>query len=210
MRALYESSDSLLPLANGTFLRSPSPSPLPSPQLLTRRSTRFTTTPPLSDPDELVCAVRRAVIEVHTLALNSCSRFIAYTGPVDLTRRVRVAVAADGSATLLFPGGVEAAIVAGGIADEEGKEEVEEEEGEKEVDAAGWTQMRISEDVLFDVVRRVVQLTGRRIPDPVVSRVATVGDLRMFFFPFSPCGGGGLTGWRTQWSTLRRSRSRRS
>lgn len=137
---------------------------------------RFTTTPPLEDPVALASAVRRAVVEVHTRALNARSGTIAYTGPEELTSRVRVVVAADGSATLSFPGGVEAAIVAGG-------EAVVVAEGEGEVERAGdegWAQMRIAEDVLFDVVRRVAQLTGRRIPDPVVSKIATVGDIRRF------------------------------
>lgn len=154
-------------------------------------------------------------MEVHTLALNARSCAIAYTGPEELTSRVRVVVAADGSAVLSFPGGVEAAIVAGGakvVAEQEleeekegqeekqGQEEAQEEQEEEEKEGAGdegwggnegWERMQIAEDVLFDVVRRVVQLTGRRIPDPVVSRVTTVGDLCRFSVLGEERSGGG-------------------
>lgn len=185
MRAACQSPDSLHLLASGTFLRASLCSRLlQNPPLTNHR--RFTATPPLEDPVALAWAVRRAVVEVLTRTLNSRSGIIAYTGPEELTSRVRVVVAADGSATLSFPGGVEAAIVAGGEAEVvvEQKEEVERARDE------GWAQMRIAEDVLFDVVRRVVQLTGRRIPDPVVSKIATVGDIRRFSVLASGGSGG--------------------
>lgn len=47
----------------------------------------------------------------------------------------------------------------------------------------GWANLRLRGDVLFDVVKRVVQLTGRRIPDPEVSKMKTIADLRMSPFP---------------------------
>lgn len=153
-------------------MRLSAPDSCKNPPLTNNR--RFTATPPLEDPVALAWAVRRAVVEVLTRTLNARSGIIAYTGPEELTSRVRVVVAADGSATLSFPGGVEAAIVAGG----EAEVVVEQEEEVERAGDEGWAQMRIAEDVLFDVVRRVVQLTGRRIPDPVVSKIATVGDIR--------------------------------
>lgn len=82
---------------------------------------------------------------------------------------MHVTVAEDGSATLLFPAGIEAAIVSG----EAITVPADAENGDD------WMQLRINEDLLFTVVRRVVQLTGRRIPDAVVSKVVTAADLGM-------------------------------
>lgn len=95
---------------------------------------------------------------------------------------MRVTVAEDGSATLLFPAGIEAAIVSG----ETTAVPVDAEDGDD------WMRLRISEDVLFAAVRRVVQLTGRRIPDAVVSKVETAADLGMCACSFV-CSAAGLT-----------------
>lgn len=108
---------------------------------------------------------------MHTLLLNAQSTAISSVA-ADATAAVRVTVAEDGSATLLFPAGYEAAIVAGEAAADEHEADIDDDEG--------WMRMPIAGDVLFDVVRRVVQLTGRRIPDPVVSKVTTAADLGMY------------------------------
>lgn len=138
----------------------------------------FTTTPPLVDSAALAAAVRRATIEVLTLTLHARPSNIAYIGPSRLTARVRVSVAADGEATLLFLGDAEVALVDGV---EREYEEEEEEEGQvQQQEEDGWRDVKVAGGMLFAVVRRVVQLTGRRIPDPVVSRTVVAGDLRMF------------------------------
>lgn len=106
---------------------------------------------------------------------------------------MRVTVAEDGSATLLFPAGIEAAIICGEAiavpADAE--------------DSDDWMRLRISEDVLFAVVRRVVQLTGRRIPDAVVSKVETAADLGMCACSFVCSAVRADLGRGEQWSISR-------
>lgn len=53
----------------------------------------------------------------------------------------------------------------------------------------GWANLPLKQELLFDVVKRVAQLTGRRLPDPEVSKMKTVVDLREISLSFSLCGG---------------------
>lgn len=124
---------------------------------------------------------------MHTLLLNAQSTAISSVA-ADATAAVRVTVAEDGSATLLFPAGHEAAIMAGETAGEH-EHEAHINNDDDDDDDEGWMQMQIEGNVLFDVVRRIVQLTGRRIPDPVVSKVATAADLGMYIVYSGLCAG---------------------
>lgn len=65
----------------------------------------------------------------------------------------------------------------------------------------GWANLPLKQELLFDVVKRVAQLTGRRLPDPEVSKMKTVVDLREISLFFSLCGGV-MSGWLifVQWS----------
>ncbi|KAH8146393.1 uncharacterized protein LAJ45_09586 [Morchella importuna] len=162
----------------------------------------FITNTKFTSPSALVRAVHRAVIEVHTPLLNGlpASAFSSrYTGPEQLTPRVRITVSSSGGGDAVFDfrspeieqdilatleGGAEGAEVR--AYSEEEVYPAEQQQGEEEEQAEwvveglerrGWAALGVKEEVRFALVKRVAQLTGVRMLDAEAGAVKTVAEL---------------------------------
>ncbi|KAL7276721.1 hypothetical protein RUND412_000258 [Rhizina undulata] len=144
-------------------------------------------------------AVHRAIVEVFTATLNGRPPTTAteseYTGPEENTSRVSITVSESGEARFEYATAeIEAAILRsaedGAFAEDQIREYKEEEVypelEEKPVwlieglEGRGWVELGLGAEngaVKFAVFKRVMQLTGIRIPDPEITQMKTVQHL---------------------------------
>jgi len=128
-------------------------------------------------------------VETYTVALNDRDPTAMAVGN-DITGNVRIEIAEDGAVTFTFPPGVEAEI----LRNVEPREEFAETKAKTDevveastsqpqwlqdsLASSGWTKLPLSSpEQTFAISKRILQLTGLKVPDVAASIAKTVEDL---------------------------------
>lgn len=150
----------------------------------------FKTNHKFTSNTSLLRAVHRATIEVYTATLNNHPFTTLYTGPESLTETVSISISPSSAATFSYPPSTEAAILSllsFDTTDPANNHVYTEDELfppdsplPEWVEHTAWTALPLNEEgVRFEVVRRVLQLTGVKVPDAEATKMKTVAQMCM-------------------------------
>ncbi|GME63655.1 Ribosomal protein L50 mitochondria [Neofusicoccum parvum] len=122
-----------------------------------------------SDKQEITAALRRALVEVYAARSNGDSLEKVYNRTDDISVAFKLKAAKDGSAV----------ITERRVEDHTASmDEVVEQVGISPGEIKRWKPVSLRDpEIKFAVVKRVMQLTGLRISDPVIARSSTAGIL---------------------------------